>query len=62
MTVDILDELDRFKLPALEQSGVKVRKPEIVLVSRGGFSAGLTRAAEEDARIHLVSTGELATT
>ena len=62
MTVDILDELDRFKLPALEQSGVKVRKPEIVLVSRGGVSAGLARAAEEDARIHLVSTGELATT
>ena len=60
MSVDILDELDRFKLPALEQAGIAVRRPEIVLVSRSGFSRGLLRAAEQDARIHLVSPDDLA--
>jgi hypothetical protein len=60
MSVDILDEIDRFKLPALEQVGIKVGRPEVVLVSRSGFSGGLRRAAEKGPRIHLVSPDDLA--
>ena len=60
MSVEILDELDRFKLPALEQAGVKVSHPEIVLVSRSGFSDGLRRAAEMEPRIHLMGPDDLA--
>ncbi len=59
MTVDILEEIDRFKLPALEQAGVAVGRPEIVLVSRSGFSPGLSGAARKDARIHLVGPDDL---
>ena len=60
MTVDILDELGRFKLPALEQAGVKVGHPEIVFVSRSGFSDGLRRAAEREPRLHLMGPDDLA--
>jgi len=60
MSVAILDEIDRFKLPALEQTGVKVSRPEVVLVSRSGFSESLRRTAEKGPRIHLVSADGLA--
>ena len=61
MGVDILEDIDRFKLPALEQAGVKIGKPTIILVSRAGFGHGLKRAATEDERIRLVRPDDLAT-
>ncbi len=60
MTVGILGELERFKLPALAQAGVDVRSPRIVLVSRSGFTPGLVEAAESDQRIRLVDVPTLA--
>lgn len=59
MAVDILEEIDRFKLPALQQAGVKVADPEVVLVSRSGFGRGLKRAASENPHIRLVGPDDL---
>ncbi len=61
MDVSILGELERFKLPALAQvRDVRVTNhPAIVLVSRGGFTAGLRDAAARDQRIRLVSLDEI---
>ena len=60
MNVGILGELDRFKLPALAESGVDVREAEIVLVSRAGFTPALAEAASGNGRIHLVGPDALA--
>lgn len=60
MTVGILGELTRFKLPALAQAGVQLHNPQIVLVSRSGFTPGLLEAAEKDRRITLVDVATLA--
>lgn len=54
MDVGILGELDRFKLPALRQVTRVAAKPDVVLVSRSGFTAGLADAAARDRRLHLV--------
>ena len=60
MGVDILGEIDRFKVPALVQAGVEVSRPAIVLVSRAGFTDRLNEAAARDARIMLVDPEVLA--
>ncbi len=55
VSVYLLAEIERFKLPALVQSGAKLAKdgPLIVLFSRSGFTAGLRRlaASREDLRL-----------
>jgi AAA+ ATPase superfamily predicted ATPase len=60
MSVGVLGELDRFKLPALAQAGVDVKSPHVVLVSRSGFTPGLVEAAQKDQRITLVDVASLA--
>jgi AAA+ ATPase superfamily predicted ATPase len=60
MTVGILGEITRFKLPALAQAGVDVHNPQIILVSRSGFTPGLLEAADKDRRITLVDVPTLA--
>lgn len=60
MSVGILGELDRFKLPALRQAGVEVKSPHVVLVSRSGFTPGLIETAQNDPRIKLVEVASLA--
>lgn len=59
MSVGILGDLDRFKLPALEQAGVTVDRPSIVLMSRAGFTPALVDAAAADPRIVLVDPARL---
>ncbi|NJD28269.1 MAG: ATP-binding protein [Chloroflexi bacterium] len=59
MSVAILGELERFKLPALRQAGIEVKEPRVVLVSRSGFSDGLREAAIKEDRIQLVSLERL---
>ncbi len=61
MDVGILGELERFKVPALAQvPGVKVGRPDIVLVSRSGFTPGLVQAAQRQERIVLVDLETMA--
>jgi hypothetical protein len=61
MDVGILGDLERYKLPALAQvQSVKVGRPAIVLVSRSGFTPGLTDASRRDERIMLVDIETLA--
>ena len=55
MAVDVLADLERYKLPALQQDGHKLSSPlKIVLFSRAGYSAGLQKLAGSDDRIHLI--------
>jgi len=51
----IIEDLDRFKIPALRQSGLKVAdEPRIVLFSKSGYSDALHDLARRDARIDLI--------
>lgn len=59
MAVGVLGELARFKLPALAQAGVEVGSPQIVLVSRSGFTPGLVEASAKDPRVTLVDVPTL---
>lgn len=61
ISVSLLGEIEQYKLPALRQSAVKVKKgePLIVLFSRSGFTDGLERAAQESERLRLVEIEEL---
>jgi uncharacterized protein len=61
VSVSLLGEMEKFKLPALAQSGVPTRKdgPLIVLFSRSGFTDGLQQAARGSERIRLVGLEEL---
>jgi AAA+ ATPase superfamily predicted ATPase len=56
----ILGEIDRYKLPALRKVTNVVAHPQIVLVSRSGFTPALHEAATEEPRIRLVEITELA--
>lgn len=62
MDVGILGEIDRFKLPALRRATKVIANPQIVLVSRSGFSPALHEAASRERRIRLVEVAELAGT
>lgn len=61
ISVSLLGEIEKYKLPALAQSGVKIRKdgPLIVLFSRSGFTDGLKKAAQESKGLRLVELEEL---
>jgi len=64
ISVSLLGEVDRYKLPALWQSGAKPRAdgPLIVLFSRSGFTDGLRAAAAENEKLRLVELEELVPT
>ena len=56
MKLDVLTDLDTYKIPALRQTGVRVASaPTIALFSRSGFAAGLVEAAAERDGIMLIS-------
>ncbi len=59
MDVGILGEIGRYKLPALRQATGVVARPQIVLVSRLGFTDGLRARAEREQDIRLVELEEL---
>lgn len=51
----IVHDLDRYKIPALRQSGLRVvDEPRIVLFSRSGYTAALHDLAASDRRIELI--------
>lgn len=59
MDVGILGEIERFKLPALRTATRVAAQPEIVLVSRSGFTDGLREAAARESHLRLVDLEEL---
>lgn len=61
ISASLLEEIEKHKLPALRQSGAKVRKdgPLIALFSRSGFTDGLRAAAREREQLRLVEIEEL---
>lgn len=61
ISVSLLGEVERLKLPALVQSGAKPAKggPLIVFFSRGGFTAGLRNVAAERDDLLLVDLADL---
>ena len=46
MKNEVLDDLLRFKIPTLAQSGIDTGGAEIVLFSKSGFTPGLQQEAE----------------
>lgn len=61
ISVSLLGEIERFKLPALGQSGARLRKggPLLVLFSRSGFTDGLRHAAADRDDLLLVELDEV---
>jgi hypothetical protein len=60
MARQVYDDLLTYKLPALTQAGLTVvDPPDIVLVSRAGFSTALQRTAKDDPRVRLVTAEEI---
>lgn len=58
--LDVLVELERYKIPALRQSKARVAKDvSIVLFSKSGFGRSLVRAAEERDDVSLVVVDQL---
>jgi len=58
--VEILDDLDTYKLPALRQDGQRLAADlKILLFSRSGFTNGLRHTAHRDERVRLVELVEL---
>lgn len=55
MTPAIVNDLGTYKIPALQQSGLKVAaRPRIVLLSKSGYTKSLVDLAADDDRIELV--------
>jgi hypothetical protein len=54
MSVGMLGELDRFKIPALARAIKIAAKPTLVLVSKSGFTPGLREAAAKNDHLQLV--------
>jgi uncharacterized protein len=55
MGVDVLSDLRTFKLPALAQDGYRFASdPQVVLISKSGFTKGLQEEAARDALLRLV--------
>ena len=55
MPAGVLDDLVRFKLPALKQAGFSiVDEPTVLLVSKSGYAPGLVTRAETDPKLVLV--------
>jgi uncharacterized protein len=60
MGVDVLADLETFKIPALRQAGVRVaRDLRITLFSKAGFTDALRRAADARADLRLITAEEL---
>jgi len=61
ISVSLLGEIEKYKLPALAQGGIKIKKggPSIVLFSRSGFTDGLKKAAQESDRLRLIGIEEV---
>ncbi len=61
LSVKILQELDDYKLPALEQSDAKLSRGGVttVLFSRSGFTKGLREVAAKRSNLRLVELNEL---
>jgi uncharacterized protein len=60
MGVDVLADLETFKIPALRQPGVRVaRDLRITLFSKAGFTDALRRAADARADLRLITAEEL---
>ncbi len=59
MTAKVLDDLERFKLPALRQDGLRVASPvrQILLFSKSGFKPNLTDACRRARRHPLGRVG-----
>ena len=57
---DALDELETYKIPALQQAKVRLAKDlSIVLFSKSGFGAKLVEAAEGQSDLLLVGVDQL---
>jgi uncharacterized protein len=61
MTGKVLNDLERFKLPALRQAGARVAAdgPQILLFSRSGFKDNLVAQAAGRDDVRLIDLGEL---
>ncbi len=56
MGLDLLASVDDYKIPALRQSELKVvKRPQILLYSRGGYAKGLIAAAADRSDVTLVN-------
>ena len=58
MGLSVVDDLERFKIPALRQAVRVVERPHIVLFSKSGYSAPLHSRAVADAHLTLVGVAE----
>jgi uncharacterized protein len=61
MPLDVLTDLLKYKVPAMEQAGFRLPADglQIVLASRSGFTAALESSAHDDPRIALVTAERL---
>ncbi len=60
MGLDVLTDLDEFKIPALRQTGVRMAKDaQIVLLSKSGFTSELTRAANQRQDVVIVDVAQV---
>ena len=55
MTPEVLDHLERYKLPALRQAVPVTDRPEVVLFAKAGYSDALRRLAADQPHISLVN-------
>ena len=64
MTGKVLDDLERFKLPALRQAGARFAAggPTILLFAKSGFKQSLVDEAAGREDVRLVGLDELAAT
>jgi uncharacterized protein len=58
MGVSIVDDLERFKVPALRQAMPVADRPHMVLFSKSGYSPALVARASEQAHLTLVGVAE----
>jgi hypothetical protein len=61
MAAHVLDDLERFKLPALRQAGARfvAGGPTILLFAKSGFKGGLVELASDRSDVVLVELSEL---
>jgi hypothetical protein len=61
MPLAVLEELREYKVPAMREAKIRFANngPQIVLFSRGGFSARLEQAAEQRSDVTLISVEQL---
>jgi hypothetical protein len=59
---DVLGDLETYKIPAMRQAKVRFAKggPQIVLISKSGFKAGLVSLARQRDDLQLVDAAALA--